>query len=106
MFRKLKNNFDNGIEKIKWFSSLFSDRLKIEISVMKLLFQSEQMEKKRDELMKTIGRRVYELKEHTDRLILKDRVIMDTFSEIEKISNDIEATKKKASEISNIEGQP
>ena len=106
MFRKLKNNFDNGLAKIKWFSSLFSDRMKIEFSVMKLLFQSEQMEKKRDELMKTIGRRVYEMKEHTDRLILKDRVIMDAFSEIDKISNDIETTKKKASEISNIEGQP
>jgi hypothetical protein len=101
MFKKLKDNFDAGIEKIKWFSSLFSDRLKIEFSVMKLLYQSTQMEKKRDELMKKIGQRVIELKEHSERQILKDRIIMDALSEIAKIDSEIESTKKKASEISS-----
>ena len=86
---------------MKWFSILLSDRLKIEYSVMKLLYQSEQMQKKRDELMKTIGQRIYELKEHSDRYILKDRVIADALSELEKISSEIESTKKKASEISS-----
>lgn len=103
MWKRLRNNFDSGIEKIKWFSSLLSDRLKIEYSVMKLLYQSEQMERKKDELMKTIGQRVYELKGYSDRYILKDRIIMEAFSEIEKINSEIDATKKKASEISRIE---
>ena len=101
MWKKLNENFDRGIEKIKWFSMLLSDRIKIEYSVMKLLYQSEQMQKKRDELMKTIGQRIYELKEHSDRYILKDRVIADALSELEKISSEIESTKKKASEISS-----
>lgn len=101
MFKRLKDNFESGIEKIKWFSSLFSDRLKIEFSVMKLLYQSSQMEEKRDELMKKIGQRVLELKEHSDRQILKDRVIMDAMNEIAKINSEIESTKKKASEISS-----
>ncbi|MEW6215439.1 MAG: hypothetical protein AB1478_09620 [Nitrospirota bacterium] len=101
MLKRLKNNFDRGIEKIKWFSSLLSDRLKIEYSVMKLLYQSEQMESKKDELLKTIGQRVYELKEYSDRYILKDRVVMEALSELEKINNEIDATKKKASEISS-----
>ncbi len=100
MFKRLKNNFDRGIEKIKWFSSLFSDRLKIEYLVMKLLYQSEQMERKKDELMKIIGRRVYELKGYSDRYILNDRVIIEAISEIEKINNEIDSTKKKASDIS------
>jgi tRNA/tmRNA/rRNA uracil-C5-methylase (TrmA/RlmC/RlmD family) len=103
MWKRLKNNFDTGIEKIKWFSSLFSDRLKIEVSVMKLLYQSDEMAKKRDELMRTIGQRTYELKGYPDRYILKDRVIMEALSEIEKINNEIDATKKKASDISRIE---
>jgi len=101
MWKKLKENIERGIEKMKWFSILLSDRLKIEYSVMKLLYQSEQMQKKRDELMKTIGQRIYELKEHSDRYILKDRVIADALSELEKISSEIESTKKKASEISS-----
>jgi len=101
VIKRLRNNFDNGIEKIKWFASLLSDRLKIELSVMKLLHESDQMEKKRDELAKKIGRRVLEMKEHADRQVLKDSVITDTISEIEKIDREIEQTRKKASEISS-----
>lgn len=103
MFKRLKESFDSGIGKIKWFSSLLSDRLKIEYSVTKLLYQSEQMERKRDELMKKIGQRISELKGHSDRYIMKDRVIVEALNEIEKINSDIEAVKKEASEISKVE---
>jgi archaellum component FlaC len=80
---------------------LFSDRIKIEYSVIRLLHQSEQMEKKKDELMRTIGNRVYELKGYSEGHILKDGIISEALSEIEKIDKEIESTKKKASEISS-----
>jgi hypothetical protein len=70
---------------------------------MKLLYQSEQMEKKKEDLLKTIGRRVLELKEHTDRQVLNDRVVTEALAEIEEINREIESTRKKASEISKIE---
>ncbi len=103
MWKRLKNNFDSGVEKIKWFSSLFSERLKIEYLVIKLLYRSEQLERKRDEFMKTIGQRVYELKGYTDRNILKDGIVIEVLSEIEKINSEIDLTKKKASEVSRVE---
>jgi len=103
MWKRLKNNFDSGIEQIRWFSSLFSERLKIEYLVMKLFYRSEQLERKRDEFMKKIGRRVYELKGYSDRYILKDGIVVEALSEIEKINAEIDVTKKKASEISRIE---
>lgn len=103
MWEKLKDNFERGIEQIKWFSSLLSDRLKIEYSVTKLLYKSEQMERKRGELMKKIGQRISELKGHSDSYIMKDRVIVEALNEIEKINSDIEAVKKEASEISKVE---
>jgi hypothetical protein len=101
MWKKLNENFDRGIEKIKWFSMLLSDRIKIEFSVMKLLYQSEQMKKRKEELMKTIGERIYELKGHPDRYVLKDKVIADALDELDKINAEIESAKKKASEISS-----
>ena len=101
MLKRLKENFDSGIEKIKWFSTVLSERIKIELLVMKLLFQSEKMEKKRDELLKKIGQRVYELKGDTDRNVLKDRFITEALNEIEQINRKIDSTKKKASEISS-----
>jgi hypothetical protein len=103
MLKRLKNNFDNGIEKIKWFSSLISDRVKIEYLTIKLIYRSEQMTKKKDELIKTIGQRVYDLKAYSDKYILKDSVITEALSEIDKINKEIDLTKKKASDISRIE---
>lgn len=101
MLKRLKNNFESGVQKIRWFSSLLSDRMKIEISVIKLLHHADQMEKKRDELFQKIGRRVVELKEYSDRQIMKDGMMTDMMSEIEKINQEIEQTRKKASEISS-----
>lgn len=103
MWQRLKNNFDNGIKKLKWFSSALSDRLKIEISVMRLLHQSEQLAEKKDELMKVIGRRVFELRQQSERSIINDRIISEALIEIERINSEMEATKKRASEISKIE---
>jgi hypothetical protein len=100
MLKRLKTNFDRGIEKIKWFSTVFSERIKIELLVMKLLFQSDKMEKKRDELLRKIGQRVYELKGNSERHVLKDRFIAEALNEIEQINSELESTKKKASEIS------
>ena len=101
MLKRLKENYDRGIEKIKWFSTVLSERIKIELLVMKLLFQSEKKEKKRDELLKKIGQRVYELKGDSDRNVLKDRFITEALNEIEQINSEIDSTKKKASEISS-----
>ena len=101
MWTRIKRNFESGLDKVKWLASLLSDRAKIEMSVMKLLYESDQMEKRRDELMKIIGKRVFELKDSSERHILKDRVISESVSEIEQISGEIETTKKKASEISS-----
>jgi hypothetical protein len=103
MLKRLKNNFDGGVEKLKWFSSIFSDRIRVELSVFKLLYHSEQLEKERDELMKTIGQRVHEMKAGSDRNILKDSVVADAMQQIERLNSEIESTNKKASEISRVE---
>jgi hypothetical protein len=103
MLKRIKDSFENGVEKIKWASSLLSERVKIELSVMKLLYETDQLEKKKEDLMKTIGKRVAELKEYPDRQILKDSIVADALSEIEKITTEIDQTRKRASDISRIE---
>ncbi|MEW6584229.1 MAG: hypothetical protein AB1442_01310 [Nitrospirota bacterium] len=101
MFKRIRDSFEDGLYKMKWFSTAISDRVKIELSVLKLLYQAEQMERKKEELMKTIGKRMLDLKDQSERTVLNDRVISETMSEVEKINRDIEETKKKASEISS-----
>lgn len=103
MLKRIKESFDNGVEKIKWASSLVSERVKIELSVMKLLYETDQLERRKEDLMKTIGKRLIELKEYPDRQILKDSIIAEALAEIEKITTEIDLTRKKASDISRIE---
>ncbi len=38
---------------------------------------------------------MYELKDNPDRTILKDTIVVEAISEIEKINKEIESTKKK-----------
>ncbi|HMK48607.1 MAG TPA: hypothetical protein VK435_01020 [Thermodesulfovibrionales bacterium] len=100
MWTRITSNFENGISKLKWFASLFSDRLKVEFSVMKLLYETDRMERRKDELAKAIGRRFLELKGQPERNIVKDRIIAESLSEIEQLNGEIETTKKQASDIS------
>ncbi|MDP3049032.1 MAG: hypothetical protein Q8N12_06345, partial [Thermodesulfovibrionales bacterium] len=93
-----------GIERIKWFSSLLSERMKIEFSVIKLVSDRDKKEKDRAEKMRLIGERVFELREQHDKNVLKDKVIAGSISEIEKLDSEIEDIKKKVSEISKVEG--
>ena len=104
MWKKIKNNFDAGIERIKWFSSILSERMKIEFSVIKLVSDRDKKEKERAEKLRLIGERVFELKEQHDKNVLKDKVIAGSISEIEKLDSEIEDIKKKVSEISKVEG--
>ena len=103
MWKRIKNNFDSGIERIKWFSSILSERMKIEFSVIKLVSDRDKKEKERAEKLRLIGERVFELKEQHEKNVLKDKVIADSISEIEKLDSEIEDINKKVSEISKVE---
>ena len=104
MWKRIKSNFDSGIERIKWFSSILSERMKIEFSVIKLLSDRDKKEKERAEKLRLIGERVFELREQQDKNVLKDKVIAGSISEIEKLDSEIEDIKNKVSEISKVEG--
>jgi hypothetical protein len=60
------------------------------------------MNKTREELLKKIGERVIDLKEQHDKNILKDTVIAEAVSEIEKIEKRMEETKHKVSDVGRV----
>lgn len=103
MWGRVKNNLDSGVEKIKWFSSVLSERLKIEFSVIKLLQERGKKEKDMAEKMRLIGERVFELRNHSEKNIFKDKAITEAMVELERLDAEIDDIKKKASEMSNIE---
>ena len=104
MLKNVYENLKNGVGKIKWFATLFSERVNIEIAIFKLLYQSDEMTKKREALLKTIGDRVVELKGHSEKNIYRDSDIAGALEEIEKIDKNINDLKGKAGEISRVAG--
>lgn len=104
MLKKVYENFRRGVEKIKWFATLFAERMNIEIAIFKLLYQSYEMRRKRQELLVTIGERVIELKAHGDKIVFLDSVVAGALVEIEKLDSNIAELRHKASEISRATG--
>jgi hypothetical protein len=103
MWKKVKDGLDSGVEKVKWFSTLLNERIKVEISLFRLLHQSAEMEKKKTALLKTIGEKVFELKNLSERQVLGDPVIREALIDLEKLNAEIEDVRKRASEIEKIE---
>lgn len=100
--KKIIEDFREGIGKIRWFSTLFAERLKIEIAVFRLLYESDKMGKTRDDLLKKIGERVIDLKAQTDKNILRDSVVAEAIAQLEQIEKNMEETKSKVSEIGRV----
>jgi len=104
MLKSVYENFRKGAEKIKWFARLFSERIKVEIAIFKLLYQSDEMTRKRQELLVTIGERVVQLKGRGDKIVFLDSAVAGALAEIEKLDSNIVELRQKASEISRVAG--
>ncbi|MEW6117358.1 MAG: hypothetical protein AB1553_10715 [Nitrospirota bacterium] len=101
MLSKVKKDFDDGIGKIKWFASLLSERVRIEITIFKLLYKSEELKKRRDELLKQIGEEVYALR-GKDKNVYTNKEVAEAIRNLEMLEPEIDATMEQASEISKL----
>lgn len=101
MFQRLRENFREGLYRLKWVAIVLSERLKIEVAVIRLLYQSDEMEKSKEALLKTIGQRIYELNGNPDKNVMRDRTVLAAMDEIKKIEKNIDELKKKVSEMSS-----
>lgn len=103
MWKKVRDSLEDGVEKIKWFSTLLNERVKVEISLFKLIYRSSEVEKKRDSLLKAIGLRVLELRDKSEKNILRDPSIIELMNQLKTIDNEMEEIKDKVVELSKIE---
>lgn len=103
MLLRFKKSLDEGVVKVRWFSSLLTERLKVEMAVIKLFRESDGLEKKRRELIEGIGERVFELRGRREMDILKDPEIKTALKELEPLEEELHELKEKVSEIGKVE---
>jgi hypothetical protein len=101
MYSRIKNDLDNGIEKIKWFARLLSERVRIEMVIFRLSYQSEELKKKRDSLLRSVGEEIY-LMRKSEKGIHANRRIIDSLAEIEALEPQIKETNDRISEINQV----
>lgn len=101
MFSRIKRDLEEGIEKIKWFASLLSERVRVEITVFKLLYKSEELKKRRNELLIKIGEEVYAMR-GKEKNIYANKEVTDAIQALESLEPEIKETAERASEISKI----
>ena len=101
--RKIIDDFREGLERLRWFATVFAERLKIEMAVFRLLYESDRISKRRQELLQRIGERIMELKDHAEKNVLKDSVVAEAVAEISRLEKSIDDLKVKISEISRAE---
>lgn len=101
MYTRIKQDLDAGLEKFRWFATLFSERVRIELSVFHLLYQTEEMKRRKNELLRQVGEEVYAMR-GKDKNIYANADVAAALREIEQLEPEIQSTLDKASEISKI----
>ncbi|MEW5746563.1 MAG: hypothetical protein AB1805_14120 [Nitrospirota bacterium] len=101
MLSRIKKDFDEGVRKVRWFASLLSERLRIEIAIFKLLYKAEELKKRRDELLKQIGEEVYAMR-GKDKNVYANAGVMSAVKELEQLEPEIQETIDRTAEISRL----
>ncbi|MBI4823129.1 MAG: hypothetical protein HY805_02720 [Nitrospirae bacterium] len=99
MFEKIRDNFVSGIERLKWFATIFSERVRVEVSVLRLMNEHRVVESKMNDALKALGMRVFELRNQEGVDMLKDGKIKDALKDIEKLNKDMEELTHRVSEV-------
>ncbi len=101
MLNKIKKSLNEGAKSVKWIASFLAERTRAETNMAKLLYASSKLEAKLDEHYIDIGKRVLELKGQTEKMVIKDFIILQMISEIERIRAEIADLKQGARELGN-----
>lgn len=103
MLEKIKRNLDEGLDRIQWLASLLSERIKVEIAVIKLFRESSDLEKRRDRGLRKIGWRVFEFRSQGDVNVFEDGKVRAALKEVEKLDHEINELRQRVAEISAVE---
>ncbi|MCI0468726.1 MAG: hypothetical protein L0Y62_01510 [Nitrospirae bacterium] len=102
MLSAVKNDIEKAFKSIKWFSSMLSERIRVEIATFRLLYKTEELKKRKEELLRKIGEEAFKSRDR-DRNIFVIPEIIESIKELESIEQEIGQTIKAASEMGNIE---
>ncbi len=98
MIEKLRENFNKGVEKLKWFARLLDERLKVEMAFFKFASKAEKLRKEKDELARAVGEKVFEERQQLS-LMARDEGLKGMLKEMELVNEELNALVEQTSKI-------
>jgi hypothetical protein len=88
-------NVQKGLQKLNIFAAFFSERMKAEIAIVRLRIRTNEIQTKIDDLYRTIGRKLVDLKNRGEmpkasEQLLKDEDIFSALNEIGEEKKELE----------------
>ena len=99
MYTRIKNDLGEGLSRAKWFANLLSERLRIELTIVRLLSGSEELKRKRNILLQKVGEETYRMRKD-EANAHPSQEMLDAIKEIEALESQITEILDKVSEIS------
>ena len=96
MIGKLRRNFEGGIEKLKWFSGLLNERLKVEIAYFRLAGRAERLRREKDAFARMIGEKVFEGRDQLP-VVVRDEKLKGLLKEMEMVDEELNGLVEAAS---------
>ncbi len=101
----IQENFKRAWSKFLTWSGLISERVRVELALIRILEDLKKIDHRIGELYQITGKRLFELKERQEKNILKDEEINNALSEIQRLIEEKERLLRRASEITEVSDQ-
>lgn len=90
-----------GLKTFKFWATVISERIKIEINVLKLIREMNKLNLKKDELLKSIGKEIYDSWDR-DLEVKENEKISSLVRQIREIEIEIEDKRNKFKELEDM----
>lgn len=101
MLEIIKKDFLQGLKNFKFWATVISERIKIELNVLKLIREMNKLNIKKDELLKSIGKEIYDSWDR-DLEVKENEKISSLVRQIREIEVEIEDKRKKFRELEDM----
>ena len=102
MLAVIRERLRSGIERLRWYASVVGERLRAEISLISLLREAEDLNLMREEAARSIGHRVFDLRE-SGRNVYEDPDVAAALEDMEALEGQIEELREGASLLGEVE---
>lgn len=98
----IKKDLLNGFKTFKIWAQTLSDRIKIEINILKLLSEINKLNDKKNKLLIDLGTEIYKSGK-TNFNLSEEEKFLSILRKLKEVETEIESKKKKISELGAVD---